>query len=148
MMQNLEQTQVLGLAVVVAAGLAFAGGYVLGGSSEAPATPTGDVTAADTDTVEEDVLNYLETITGGQADITVDTVEKADVGELYRVDVTVSAANPQTGEDMEQQASVYTTLDGEYIFPAEPEDLQNPPQPQMQMQPQPPEGETPEQPEQ
>lgn len=139
MLDDLDQTQVLGLAVVVAAGMAFAGGYALadGGAGDT-VTPTGDVVAADT--VEDDVLDYLETMTQGQADITVDGVEEAEIGELYRVDVSVSAEDPMSGETMDQQASVYATLDAEYVFPAEPDDLQNPEVPQMQMQQEPPEG--------
>ncbi len=126
MLDDLDQMQVLGLAVVAAAGLAFAGGYVLGDAGAS--TPTGNVVAAET--VEDDVIEYLDVMTQGQADVSVNDVSEADFGGLYRVDVVASMQDPMSGETVEQEASLYTTLDGQYLFPMEPEDLQNPQAPQ------------------
>lgn len=134
MFDNMDSSQiaVFGAAIAVALGVGFAGGTL---SSSGDASPTGNVAAADAEGIESDVTDFLNTVSGGMADITVNSVEESEFNGLYAVSFTVTADTPQGQQ--EQESTVYVTEDGQNIFLSQPMDLQNPPEPQARPAPQP-----------
>lgn len=80
------------------------------------------------DTPEDRIENYLHAFTGGQSEINVTDITESEMGDLQRVNLTIIAEGPD-GEEIKEDSSVYVTEDMEYIFTAEPEDLQNPTEP-------------------
>lgn len=140
MLEDVEQRYLYGAAAIatLAVAASFAAGYLL---ADPGTGPTGQVTAdtnqLSTADIEDSVISYVDTATGGQADVEVQSVQESDIAGLYEVQLTMTAAAPgPEGEtqEMTQDATMYATTDGQYLFPDR-MDLQNPPEPQMPQQP-------------